>query len=124
MKKLTLFLILLTLLTTGFVTIFTKPESIEDRILSYTVDPKKQDIQLYWKNDKGAYLSSIQNLKTFIESKGHKLVFAMNAGMYKKDCRHQGQKPLGCGRKYRPRRQNQSGDKAESVNYSVRQMPG
>lgn len=56
-----------------------------DTIISCTVDPAKQDIQLYWKNDKGVILKSIQNLKTFVESKNNRLVFAANAGMYKED---------------------------------------
>lgn len=57
----------------------------DDAIISCTVDPAKQDIQLYWKNDKGVILKSIQNLKTFVESKNNRLVFATNAGMYKED---------------------------------------
>ncbi|WP_026209806.1 phosphodiester glycosidase family protein [Cytophaga aurantiaca] len=57
----------------------------DDTIISYTVDPAKQDIQLYWKNDQGQTLKSIQNLKTFVESKNSKLIFAANAGMYKED---------------------------------------
>lgn len=62
----------------------------EDTILSYIVDPAKQDIQFYWKNDQGQILRSIQNLKTFVESKQATLVFAANAGMYQAD-----NKPLG-----------------------------
>jgi len=62
----------------------------DDIIISYIVNPAKQDIQLYWKNDKGEILRSIQNLKTFVESKKAALVFAANAGMYQAD-----NKPLG-----------------------------
>lgn len=62
----------------------------DDTIISYTVDPTKQDIQLYWKNDQGEILKSIQNLKIFVESKNATLVFAANAGMYQAD-----NKPLG-----------------------------
>ncbi len=51
-------------------------------MLSYTVDLKSQDLQLYWKDDRGVILSSIQNLKTFVERKQRVLVFAMNAGMF------------------------------------------
>jgi uncharacterized protein YigE (DUF2233 family) len=57
----------------------------EELILSYIVDPKKQDVQLYWKNDKGEILSNIQNLKTYVEGKNRKLIFAMNAGMFTMD---------------------------------------
>lgn len=62
----------------------------DDIIISYTVDPSKQDIQLYWKNDQGEILRSIQNLKRFVESKNATLLFAANAGMYQAD-----NKPLG-----------------------------
>lgn len=57
----------------------------DDTIISYTVDPVKQDIQLYWKNDQGGILKSIQNLKTFVESKNATLLFVTNAGMYQVD---------------------------------------
>jgi len=54
----------------------------DDVIVSYIADPKKQDIQLYWKDDKGTILQSIQNLKGYLGSKGKRLVFAMNGGMF------------------------------------------
>jgi uncharacterized protein YigE (DUF2233 family) len=54
----------------------------DDVIISYIADPKKQDIQLYWRDDKGTILQSIQNLKDYLGSKGKKLVFAMNGGMF------------------------------------------
>lgn len=60
-------------------------EEDNDLILSYTVNPKKQDLQLYWKNDDGVLLKNFQNLKSFVESNNKTLIFAMNAGMYKKD---------------------------------------
>ncbi len=53
--------------------------------LSYTVNPKIQDLKLYWKDDKGQLFRSIQNLKTWMEAKNKKLLFAMNGGMYMKD---------------------------------------
>jgi uncharacterized protein YigE (DUF2233 family) len=62
---------------------FVKPS--DDKIISYTVDLKKQDLQLYWKNDDGEILSSIENLKSYVEGKNQTLVFAANAGMYQQD---------------------------------------
>lgn len=53
--------------------------------VSYTVDVKKADLRLYWKNDKNEQFNSIANLKTWVESKNKKLVFAMNGGMYMED---------------------------------------
>ena len=57
----------------------------EDRILSYTIDPKKQNLQLYWKDDKGQIIKTIKNLKTYTEKKDQLLIFAMNAGMFTTD---------------------------------------
>lgn len=62
----------------------------EDGIVSYNVNVKNQNIQLYWKNDQGILINSLGNLKTYIESKKQKLIFATNAGMYKKDFSPQG----------------------------------
>ncbi len=81
---------LLVLLTVGLVAFTTTQNSIDDQILAYTVDPKTQDLQLYLKNDKGETLKSIQNLKTYIESKNLTLTFAMNGGMFNKDFSPQG----------------------------------
>jgi uncharacterized protein YigE (DUF2233 family) len=59
--------------------------SDDDVFISYTVDTKKQDLQLFWKDDKNEVLRSIGNLKSWVEKKKRKLVFAMNGGMYKTD---------------------------------------
>ncbi|HVG15528.1 MAG TPA: phosphodiester glycosidase family protein [Chitinophagaceae bacterium] len=58
--------------------------------VSYQADIKNQDFALYWKDDKGQFFRSIDNLRTWLEKKGKTLIFAMNAGMYKP-----GNKPLG-----------------------------
>jgi len=58
--------------------------------VTYIADPKTQDIKLYWKNDQSQNFKSIQNLKLGLEKKNKKLVFATNAGMYKKDNSPQG----------------------------------
>ncbi len=81
---------LLFLLTAGLIAFTTTQNSIDDQILTYTVDTKTQDLQLYWKNDKGETLKSIQNLKNYVESKNLTLTFAMNGGMFNKDFSPQG----------------------------------
>lgn len=68
---------------------FAGPEN-DDKILSYTVDVATQDLDLYWKDGQGSILGSLGNLKKHVESKGQNLVFAMNAGMFKKDHSPQG----------------------------------
>jgi uncharacterized protein YigE (DUF2233 family) len=69
-------------------TIYNSPEN--DNIISFTVDTKAKNVELYWKNDKGEILRSIQNLKTFVESKNRELIFAMNGGMFRSDFSPQG----------------------------------
>ncbi|UUW06978.1 phosphodiester glycosidase family protein [Flavobacterium plurextorum] len=66
----------------------------------YTIDAKKQDLRLFWKNENGEKFKSIQNLKDWIEKQNLVLDFAMNAGMYNKENSPQGlyiekQKTLG-----------------------------
>lgn len=62
----------------------------DDHFVSYQVNPQKQALNLYWKNDKNANFGSIQNLKLWLNNSKRKLIFAMNAGMYKPDGSPQG----------------------------------
>jgi uncharacterized protein YigE (DUF2233 family) len=77
---------ILLLLTAGLVAFTTSQNSNEDQILAYIVDIKTQDLQFYWKNDKGEILKSIRNLKNYVESKNLTLNFATNGGMYTEQC--------------------------------------
>jgi uncharacterized protein YigE (DUF2233 family) len=56
-----------------------------DEIISSIVDPKKQDVEFYWKNDSGEIIGSIQRLKNYLIRQHKNLVFAMNGGMFKAD---------------------------------------
>jgi uncharacterized protein YigE (DUF2233 family) len=47
-------------------------------------------IRMCWKDDKGAVLGSLQNLKNYVEQKGDTLLYACNGGMYMTN-----QAPLG-----------------------------
>lgn len=62
-----------------------KIPDIEESFISYTVDPKKQSLVFYWKDNKGVIFSSIQHLKTWLGQNKQKLLFATNGGMYKTD---------------------------------------
>ncbi|WP_077418938.1 phosphodiester glycosidase family protein [Chryseobacterium sp. JV274] len=53
--------------------------------ITYQVNPEKQNIQLYWKNDKGELLKSIDRLNINVQSEKQKLVFAVNGGMFEPD---------------------------------------
>jgi uncharacterized protein YigE (DUF2233 family) len=74
-------LIFLAIIIFAFAT--TNPDN--DSFISYRADLKKQELKLYWKDDKGQPLKSIQRLKELVESKQQQLLFAMNAGMYMTD---------------------------------------
>lgn len=50
--------------------------------LTRTVDPQKEDLQLFWKDDQGNLLRDFATLEKFVSGKGEKLVFAANAGMF------------------------------------------
>jgi uncharacterized protein YigE (DUF2233 family) len=67
-----------------------KGKAGDERFITYIVDAKKQDIKLYWKDDRKVNFRSIQNLKSWLQVRHQKLVFAMNGGMYKPDNSPQG----------------------------------
>jgi uncharacterized protein YigE (DUF2233 family) len=50
-----------------------------------TVDPKKEDLRLYWKNSSGVLLHDFHGLESEVASHGDKLLFAANAGMFEPD---------------------------------------
>ncbi len=78
------------LLITGLIAFTPKQNVSNDIFITYIVDLKSQDLKLYWKNDKGEIINSFENLKKHVESKKQTLLFAMNAGMYKRDYSPQG----------------------------------
>ncbi|MES2380035.1 MAG: phosphodiester glycosidase family protein [Bacteroidota bacterium] len=81
---------LLLLLAVGLIAFTTTTNAVDEQILAYTVDTKTQDLKLYWKDDKGELIKSIQSLKTYVESKNLTLTFAMNGGMFNNDFSPQG----------------------------------
>ncbi len=78
------------LLAVGLIAFTTTTNAVDEQILAYTVDTKTQDLKLYWKDDKGELIKSIQSLKTYVESKNLTLTFAMNGGMFNNDFSPQG----------------------------------
>ncbi len=62
----------------------------EERFISYQIDPEKQQLKLYWKDDQQQIFGSILRLQSWLASHRQRLVFGMNGGMYKTD-----QSPLG-----------------------------
>ena len=84
-KRILIFIAILTFATLSIFALTQRAKIIDERFISYTVDPKKQDLKLYWKDEKQQNFKSIQNLKTWLEKNNKTLLFAMNAGMYKQD---------------------------------------
>lgn len=58
--------------------------------IGYEAKPDSSEIRMYWKDDKGNILGSINNLKNYTQQQGLQLLFACNGGMYM-----QNQSPLG-----------------------------
>ncbi len=52
------------------------------QIDSYTADPRRCTLKMYWKNEKGEIIKNLRNLKTQVEQNGDELLFAMNGGMF------------------------------------------
>jgi uncharacterized protein YigE (DUF2233 family) len=48
----------------------------------YTAAYPKEKIMLFWKDDQGKKLKSLDNLRSYVSSKGQTLVFATNGGMF------------------------------------------
>ena len=86
-------LILLIVITTMSISFIhqTKKITIEDeRFVSFTVNPKKENLKFYWKNENGENFKNVENLKLWLKKKRKKLIFGTNGGMYKKDNSPQG----------------------------------
>jgi uncharacterized protein YigE (DUF2233 family) len=92
MKRKNIFIVIFIILLLGSTLfLFRKKDAIDDnRFISYIVNPTKQNLQFYWKNDSNENFKSIIHLKNWLAKKNKKLVFAMNGGMYKQDNSPQG----------------------------------
>jgi uncharacterized protein YigE (DUF2233 family) len=62
----------------------------KNRILHYTVDISKQNIEFFLKNDNGEKFKTFRALNEWLESRNKSLIFAMNGGMFKTDFSPQG----------------------------------
>lgn len=91
MSKKTTFIILLIVATisVGFYQLG-NPSNEDERFVSYIVNPKKQNLEFFWKNEKGEHFKNAENLISWLKSKNKKLLFSTNGGMYKKDNSPQG----------------------------------
>lgn len=92
MKKKNVFILisLLILVAAGIFVYAQKVKVKDDRFITYIIDTEKQEMKLYWRNDKNENFKSLQNLKNWLEKNNKTLIFAMNGGMYKQDNSPQG----------------------------------
>ena len=91
MSKKATFIILLIIasISVGFYQLG-KPSNEDERFVSYIVNPKKQNLEFFWKNERGEHFKNAENLISWLKSKNKKLLFSTNGGMYKKDNSPQG----------------------------------
>lgn len=80
MKKLTLLLILLVI---AFFSLTAANSFKKHDIVSHVIDLKENTLQFYLKDEHNNHFKNINSVKQHIESKGQKLIFAMNGGIYK-----------------------------------------
>jgi uncharacterized protein YigE (DUF2233 family) len=90
MGRKTIYISLLIISIIGVLVFAQKENVTEDLFVSYIIDPKKQEVKFYLKDEKQNNFKSINNLKTWLEGKNEKLLFATNGGMYKT-----GNEPVG-----------------------------
>jgi len=55
--------------------------------LTRTVDPRKEDLRLFYSDDQGNRLRDFAELEKYVNSKGEKLLFAANGGMFEPNSR-------------------------------------
>jgi len=59
----------------------------EGGYLIETINPKKDDLRLFWADGHGQTLRDFTGLEKFVAAQGEKLLFAANAGMFQPDSR-------------------------------------
>ncbi|MCA8829298.1 phosphodiester glycosidase family protein [Hymenobacter pini] len=79
----------------GLLSACTSPSTPEQpattpRFLTYTADPARQRVALYWQDEAGQPLRSLGRLRSWLQQRGQQLAFACNGGMF-----HAGNAPVG-----------------------------
>ncbi|MFT5821686.1 MAG: hypothetical protein ACI8ZM_002940 [Crocinitomix sp.] len=62
----------------------------DERFITYEVNLSTQTLKMYWKDDVNENFKNASNLKSHLETKGEKLIFAVNGGMYNQQDSPQG----------------------------------
>ncbi|SMC37442.1 phosphodiester glycosidase family protein [Moheibacter sediminis] len=93
MRLKSLIIFILIVLIGGFVVyfkFFLNEQPKDENILSEILNPKKEEINFYWKKPNGERIGSLGNLQNFIEEQNNTLLFGMNGGMFGQDFSPQG----------------------------------
>ena len=61
------------------------PASAQVPYRTYVVDPAKDRIDIHWKDEAGNRFTTLQAVKTWLEARHEKLLFATNGGIYETD---------------------------------------
>lgn len=75
-------IILLLVTTTLMVLLSGYSPQTSTEYVEYIADIQHQALSMYWKNENGDILRTIQNLKEHVEQQNQQLLFAMNGGMF------------------------------------------
>nr|WP_322625593.1 phosphodiester glycosidase family protein [uncultured Flavobacterium sp.] len=67
-------------------TAFYPTHSPDQKFISFTTNPKTENIILYYKDGTGNHIGTLGNLKSHVGKQGKRLLFAMNGGMFMEDC--------------------------------------
>ncbi len=83
-------LVALLIVTLAIYCLNKKVNKEDDCFVTFLADVKKQAVGIYWKDSNQQRFGSIGRLKDRLEQGNKKMLFAMNAGMYKQDNSPQG----------------------------------
>jgi uncharacterized protein YigE (DUF2233 family) len=85
MKNTKKYILLLIIICFASFFIYSKKQINQNNdFVEYVVNPKKQQIKMFWKDEKQTNFVSISNLKSWLISNKKVLIFACNGGMYNK----------------------------------------
>ncbi len=68
-----------------FALIFGTAALAQVHMVSYTADPAKDDVRMYWRDSSGNLIGRFAELIEIAERRHQQLIFAMNGGMYMED---------------------------------------
>lgn len=62
----------------------------KSKLVFYEVNPKKQQLDFYWKDEAGKNYENFDILKKSLQKQNKEVIFAMNGGMFRRDLSPQG----------------------------------